>query len=339
MKPSVLITVGLVLFSAFIFWRLRAPKTGQLQPANRAESVAQPAQPATSSSGTVPIPSAAEIARLQARTKEQHESFRAAFATPRNLYGIVVDETETPIPGARVHVSANDKPFSEKGTKYELTSDANGRFSIIGKPGASFYVEVSKEGYYTYAASKGSIDYAIKGDPQSRPPPSPDIPAKFILRKKGEPAELIYFQRYCKVAKDGTPYEISFTTGKQTPLGEGDLRVEAWTYDQGVAPGARFDWKCRISVPGGGLIERTGALNFEAPESGYVPSAEYDRKSLEQGLPGGSLKHYFVKTREGKYARIEFEMRAGGENFFTLRSYLNPSGSRNLESDPNKRGL
>ena len=46
---------------------------------------------------------------------------------------------------------------------------------------------------------------------------------------------------------------------------------------------------------------------------------------------------YYVIFADGKYARIDFTMTAGGEHFFTINSYLNPSGSRHLEYDPKKR--
>ena len=45
---------------------------------------------------------------------------------------------------------------------------------------------------------------------------------------------------------------------------------------------------------------------------------------------------YFLKLANGNYARVSFEMVAGGDHFFQLESFLNPSGSRNLEFDPAK---
>jgi hypothetical protein len=45
-------------------------------------------------------------------------------------------------------------------------------------------------------------------------------------------------------------------------------------------------------------------------------------------------REYFVKLNDGRFARIQLKMIAQGNHFFRLESYLNPSGSRNLEFDP-----
>ena len=46
-------------------------------------------------------------------------------------------------------------------------------------------------------------------------------------------------------------------------------------------------------------------------------------------------RELFVKTKSGKYARLEFRLDTFNEtSAFHNDGYLNPSGSRNLESDP-----
>jgi len=42
--------------------------------------------------------------------------------------------------------------------------------------------------------------------------------------------------------------------------------VEAWTNNQGVAPNSNqlYDWRFRVSVPGGGLVDRIDQFGFEA---------------------------------------------------------------------------
>ena len=46
-------------------------------------------------------------------------------------------------------------------------------------------------------------------------------------------------------------------------------------------------------------------------------------------------KDYFVRFENGRYGR--FQLTASGETgFCRFESYLNPSGSRNLEVDPTK---
>ncbi len=135
-----------------------------------------------------------------------------------------------------------------------------------------------------------------------------------------------------KIARDGAPVEISLTTGATVSAGQGDLRVECWTDDQGKPPGQKYDWKCRISVPDGGVLQSTEDLDFQAPPDGYQPAYQIDMPaSLENEWANSAKRNFFLKLADGNYARMSFEMVAGGDHFFKLESYLNPSGSRNLE--------
>jgi hypothetical protein len=43
----------------------------------------------------------------------------------------------------------------------------------------------------------------------------------------------------------------------------------------------------------------------------------------------------FIKTAEGKYGRTRLSVNSYGS--FSIKGYLNPSGSQNLEFDPSKR--
>ena len=47
-----------------------------------------------------------------------------------------------------------------------------------------------------------------------------------------------------------------------------------WTADQAKDAKQHYEWRCRISVPKGGLVERKDQFDFEAPVDGYKPSDE-----------------------------------------------------------------
>ena len=96
----------------------------------------------------------------------------------------------------------------------------------------------------------------------------------------------------------------------------------------------RYDWRCLISVPNGGLIERKDQFDFEAPTEGYKSSVEIVMSQTAEDWSPQASREYFVKVADGRYARIKFKMIAGGDHFLELESFLNPSGSRNLEFDP-----
>jgi hypothetical protein len=91
-----------------------------------------------------------------------------------------------------------------------------------------------------------------------------------------------------------------------------------------------------MTVPGGGLQELTDEFPFHAPDSGYQPFVEIDMPTTLGEAWKDKVSHsYFLKLGTGAYGRIEFEMIPYGENFVLLKSYLNPTGSRELEGDAN----
>jgi hypothetical protein len=75
-------------------------------------------------------------------------------------------------------------------------------------------------------------------------------------------------------------------------------------------------------------------FNFLAPEEGYSQSDEIDMpRSLDRKWSGDAGRKYYLSLPGGKYARMEFAMIARGDHFCIVESFLNPSGSRNLEYD------
>ncbi len=164
----------------------------------------------------------------------------------------------------------------------------------------------------------------------------------FRLRTKGAGEPLIHLQsplgggKGFRIARDGTPVEISLSSGKIVPAGQGDFRAECWTDDQDKQPGQKYDWKCRLTVASGGLIQYTDAFPFQAPSDGYKLSDEINMPAnLSSDWSRQFKANYFLKLANGNYARISFEMVAAGDHFFKVESFLNPSGSPNLEFDPN----
>jgi hypothetical protein len=149
----------------------------------------------------------------------------------------------------------------------------------------------------------------VRGD---RPLPTSNNPAVFVLREAGEAANLIEFEKYIIIPKDGTPVPVNLQNGKTGVPNIDSIQVRSW-----VA-------KC------------TGEFDFQAPEIGYQPSVTIDMPINAGPQWRGNLrKQYFVKLASQRYARIDLEFIAGGRNRLVVRSHYNPAGSRNLESDPN----
>lgn len=80
---------------------------------------------------------------------------------------------------------------------------------------------------------------------------------------------------------------------------------------------------------------------FEAPDAGYQQSwtMEIDGKQDIHTFQISKKVKFYLKTSEGKYAAIEADFAQMGvpEAEVILSAYFNPSGSRNLQYDADKR--
>lgn len=289
---------------------------------------------------TVPptIATPSPIAAQSERRQQAVELVKSIYSAPIAFYGKAQDQNGNPVPGANVRYSALDK-FWQPGTKYEGITDVNGFFSIAGIQGAALSVQVSKDGYdRIYNQSDGSFSFGVPHDPQrDRQTPTKDAPTIFVLRKRAEAEPMLRISsRQFDVSRQGAPTEVNLSTGKVGPAGQGHLKVECWAENQGKE---LYDWKCRVSVPGGGIVPRNAELDFEAPEDGYAAADEITMtaNNPQQRWSREAERQYFLKLADGRYARAKLTIYTGDRTFFVLESYLNPSGSRNLEYDPTRR--
>jgi hypothetical protein len=273
-------------------------------------------------------------AKLTQQDKEKLGKIITVFSAPIEFFGRIQDTRGNPIPAARVHYSAANNYFGES-SKYEGLSDAEGFFSIKGIKGAGLYVDVYKEGYDGTKLSGASFGY---GMPSGKTPPTQANPAIFVLRKKAatEPLVVVTSRQY-EVSKTGTPIRIDLQSGRQGVAGNDPLTVQTWVNDERKDAKGRFSWKYRIEVPGGGLTERKDEMDFQAPADGYRPSDEIDMLADRADWNTSASREFFIKLADGKYAHVKIEVMVGGRfNFVVLESYLNPSGSPNLEHDSAK---
>jgi len=95
-----------------------------------------------------------------------------------------------------------------------------------------------------------------------------------------------------------------------------------------------YDWKLQLSVPGSLLVETPEEFPFQAPESGYQPTVVVDMPATNQPRQCEIRTEYYVQLPDGKCGQISFYLLP--RNWvFTVQSTINPSGSRNLEFEPN----
>jgi hypothetical protein len=254
------------------------------------------------------------------------------WRAPINFFGRVVDQDNQPVAGATIYFQWTD--LSAEGVSETTTmSDSEGFFALVGTTGKNLGVKVHKDGYYVSERDRKSFTYA--GENENFVPDSRN-PIVFHLRKKTKGEPLVGMKKNFRVARDGTPLEIDLLNGNAVAPGHGHFRVECWTQDEGKKRGEKYDWTCRLSVPGGGFLENTNEFAFLAPESGYQEGVEI----IMQASAGREWKkdverQFYFKLGNGMHGRMTFAMIAAGDHFCMIEALTNPSGSRNLEPDPN----
>lgn len=337
-KTALLAFLVLILAVAVGWWN----RSGSQPTPSTREAVSSPVAATTADTPAAdthkpsrgPMSPTAANASLSPQDRANLEKIGKAFSTPISFWGRVVDQHGYPVPSATVHYSAADKYFKD-GSKYEGISDARGFFSIANIKGAGLYVRVAKEGYYHIEGqSARSFGYGI---PSATAPPGKESPATLVLHKMGETEPLLQTEGAVPLPRDGTPTRI--TLRRQPPIalvaGAGDIHVEVWTDDQNKDAQRRYDWRCRFTVPGGGLIARNNPLDFTAPAGGYATAFEHVMPRTGSDWTNSLRQEFFLQLSDGTYARVKFNLVAGGDHFVHLQCVINPKpGRRNLEFDP-----
>jgi hypothetical protein len=261
----------------------------------------------------------------------------AEWQAPIDFYGRVLDESSNAVAGAQVQFSWMETP-SEDGERKDTTeSDSAGLFSLNGKRGASLQVLVNKEGYYASRQGSDIFHYAVMGTFT----PDAQNPVVFFLRKRGQGQPLLHVggiglhkMRDYLLDPNGKPTEVSLRDGRAVIEGQGDIKVELHNGKAIENLPSRITWQCKVTVLGGGLIQTQEEFPFLAPEAGYNNSDDWsiDATNWTEQVE----KVYYVKLRDGIYGRATVRVIATSRKaFFRMESFVNPSGSPNLEPAAN----
>jgi Carboxypeptidase regulatory-like domain len=265
---------------------------------------------------------------LKRRIDPQYE-----WKMPINFFGRVVDENEQPVPSAKVELSWTD--LSQAGSSQtQTTTDAQGFFSLLNQTGRHLEVRVSKDGYYTPKRQQISFDYAAFWEADYHVP-DPNNPVLFHIRKKNQGEALRSGEIRPTMPADGTPVRFDLLNGGRLSP-DGQLEIAAVTNTEKYPPRI-FNWRATILVPGGGLIEHNAEFPFEAPEDGYQPSVGFDMPTNAPDWKPLIEKSYFIEFGSPpRYGRIQVQIN-GGSQKASVRYWVNPSGSRNLEANSNEQ--
>ena len=315
---------------------VNAEKQPQPSPSNTpvaTESPAATAIHATATPKAVSPPPGPPVPKQEIKQRMESQ-MKLWYLTPISVYGRVIDETGNPVAGASVMISVADK-LVEGHSDYVETTDHDGYFSLTGAHGAGFNVVASKRGYYSFEKSKGKRNVVVPGN-VDLPESSKDNPIILVLRKRGAAEPLLFAETgQVNMPNSGQSVNVDLTTGLRVAGGPANLQAAARIGDTNHRP---FDWHFELSIPGGGLIERTGSFAFEAPKDGYAPSVEVNMPAVAEKWSNRAEMEYFAKLPDGRYARFTIRFHPGQRTFVVIESYVNPQpGSRNLEYDPAKQ--
>ncbi len=258
---------------------------------------------------------------------------------PIEFYGKVVDENSNVVAGAGVAFQWTDLLARGYEASAATQSDSGGLFSLQGKQGSTLSVSVGKEGYYGTRDSKQYFNFG-KMDATAKHLPNPQRPVVFTHRKMGKGAELVSTEfplgmgQHPQLRRNGTPLEIDLLKGGQASPGTGQFKMEFWN-DVTNRDARTFNWKLKLTVPGGGLIETQEAFPFQAPETGYQAPLVIDMPATNKNWITDLRTKYYVHLPDGKYGRVEIDLMAYNGSI-RVHSVVNPSGSRNLEPVPPK---
>lgn len=282
------------------------------------------------------------------KSRNPMKAFLAAYQTPIEFYGKVVDQHGDAVAAAEIKILPFDNAFGSSDTKMLLTSDAGGLFSIKGLKGLAMGVQVEKTGYLTLSdlgferpASGRRIEYGLDGTGGARFK-DPNNPTLFTLHKIGPLEPMAYVeQKLWSLPVDGSPRNIALDSKE----GKGTHQIEfrftsGWSQlpkDNSINFKS-FDWKLEARIPGGGFCKCPSDYAFDAPESGYQETLSIDFPAkLDRQWKRTAYRRCFVKFADGTHARIRFGIDGGTASDYgplSMTSWMNlKPGSRNLASD------
>jgi hypothetical protein len=267
--------------------------------------------------------------------REQFLTFIGNKNAPIDFFGKVVDQDGNPLEGAKIKAQAREwyvTPTFGVDARFpsvDKVSDTAGRFEIQGIKGDAPTIEsLERDGYdpepsafHVYGTSIGSLN----------------DPMIFKMWKTNIHEQLIVGEKRFHIAIDGQPHFIDLTKGTISESGEGDLKV--WIkYPAETTADQTNNWLFEIDAINGGLLEEhdPNSSMYLAPENGYTPTFQHNRKLIRSGQRGTTgLRRFYVMLKNGQeYGRFTIQIIAPYNDkipgMIDIQYAINPSGSRIL---------
>ena len=144
-----------------------------------------------------------------------------------------------------------------------------------------------------------------------------------------------------RLASFGASYDL--TAAKKSDLGELQITLtqNPITVIRGVD---HFAWEATIEVLGGSLIEATDPYKNLAPDGSYQSAFSFAQSKDNPNWANSLTKTFYVHTANGQFGKVSIDLTPGTNRSdiglgigLSIETWINPSGSRNLEFDPSKQ--
>jgi hypothetical protein len=275
---------------------------------------------------------------LQSKEQQMREGLAELNDEDIVLYGRVMDQFASPVPGAQIAASIQVNNGTRVGAdKISLVTDGNGFFTISGYKGKALGINVSKAGY-VLATTNTRFVYSLLWPESERYVPDAGNPVVIKMWKLQGAEPLVSINKEYRLPFTSTPIYFDLVAGKIVPAG-GDVRITVNRPAGEVSEHNPQDWGFEIEAVDGGLIETSGneeAVTFAAPENGYQSSDALTVSSNHHGV-GIIQQAFFVQSRNGQvYSKLglSFGINEKPDGFMniTFSGVANTNSSRNWEA-------
>ncbi len=261
------------------------------------------------------------------------------------FYGQVVDQSGVPVAEATVDLSVRWTAEPVVGDTEDLVknvkakTDAQGKFVVKGMSGSLLTIDaITKPGYEAPDPIGGGYWYSTYAGNELFTPHA-DQPEILKIWKLSGAEKVIAKDMAAQVAYGADPVCFDLVKGKTAKTG-GDLCV-AVQRQAPVAGQDRYAWSVALRAPSGGLIVTSDKFLYRAPATGYQSELTLETTADQPNWSPVRTVSVYLKTRNGgAFARAVIDIGTSADSrpwcAVSVRSFLNPSGSTNLEYNPNQ---
>lgn len=336
--------IALLVFLAWWLWSRGATKpVAEAKPTDSAPLAAKatPSAPRATQSPS-PAPTGASAAKPE--LKAQLQQIMNDANRPISFFGLVIDQDANPIPGVKVTLQirrTKEVGAVGIGDTFDyptLTTGEDGRFTLTGANGALLAVKSLEKSGYEPSVKALRSSYWYWREPKDAFYPNAERPEVFRMWKKAGAEKLVRKGFGKPLLGDGTPAKFDLLDGRIVTQG-GDLRVTLERVPHKVEWGQRnYEWTITVEAIDGGIVESHDEQMYRAPAEGYQPKFSIHMAANDANWTDTKDAAAYVKIRGGKfYGRVEMKFMVGSDREagtpFNMTSFINPSGSQNLEYD------